>query len=339
MSRIIERLENRSLLADFPGPFSLTGKTVIVDVDGTDNLDVVGVGAGKDFAITLHPNTGAISLNKKQYDVYADGRLHHSGIVWTYMPQGIDGSFGDLFLQRSAHHRHSSVILDFSDNTLVFPSGTFRVVDQPPPSAAGITVSNGVARISGSDRDDEIRFVPNGSTEYQLISNGVFQPISRSGIERIEIIGGDGNDFLDNQVHHLPAVLSGGGGNDQVKSPNTQSTLSGGAGRDLLIGSEFADRINGNGGHDTIYGNEGNDRLYGGAENDKLDGGSGTDRLYGDAGVDMLIGGGSNDRLYGGDGDDLLIGGKGNDQLNGNAGRDTGVEDDADIRIAMEVLQ
>lgn len=60
-----------------------------------------------------------------------------------------------------------------------------------------------------------------------------------------------------------------------------------------------------------------------------ISGGAGNDTITGGDGNDQLTGGGGNDRLFGGGGADTISGGNGND---------TAADDDADTRIAVEVL-
>ena len=56
------------------------------------------------------------------------------------------------------------------------------------------------------------------------------------------------------------------------------------------------------------------------------------------AGDDVISGGAGDDQLLGGSGDDTLRGAGGADTLAGGSGTDTGDDDDADTRIAVEVL-
>lgn len=60
--------------------------------------------------------------------------------------------------------------------------------------------------------------------------------------------------------------------------------------------------------------------------------------ISGGAGNDTITGGDGNDQLAGGNGNDRLIGGAGADTISGGNGTDTADDDDADTRVAVEIL-
>ncbi len=78
--------------------------------------------------------------------------------------------------------------------------------------------------------------------------------------------------------------------------------------------------------------------IIGGNGNDYLTGGSGRDLIYGGSGNDTIVGGPGIDTLYGEAGDDILNGLSGADIIDGGLDNDTTKNDDADTRIAVEVL-
>ena len=107
---------------------------------------------------------------------------------------------------------------------------------------------------------------------------------SHSGIERFELTGGDGADYLKTAIEYYsyPDVLHGGGGND---------VLHAGHGDDLADGGEGDDVITAAGGNDTAYGGEGNDSITAysspsgfdparGLGSDLIEGGPGDDFVY-----------------------------------------------------------
>lgn len=91
-----------------------------------------------------------------------------------------------------------------------------------------------------------------------------------SGINRIQLVGGESDNLFDASLANLPVILEGNGGDD---------ILLGGSGADQLLGGEGEDSLNGNAGNDTVEGGEDDDTLTGGTGNDSLDGGSGTNTL------------------------------------------------------------
>ncbi|MGA1015918.1 MAG: calcium-binding protein, partial [Limisphaerales bacterium] len=129
------------------------------------------------------------------------------------------------------------------------------------------------------------------------------------------------------------------GGWSQSFSGVTKVLMNGGAGNDTLDASAtngVAIEFNGGSGDDTLIMGTGGGSFIGGGGNDKLDGSRATSSIeaYGDAGVvsarvssdadgaDLLIGGHADDRLEGGGGDDRIEGNGGNDTLNGGPGSD-----------------
>lgn len=92
-----------------------------------------------------------------------------------------------------------------------------------------------------------------------------------SGVTRVEIFAGGGNDAVASLID-VPAEIHGGPGFD---------ALHGGPNQDRLFGDEQADLIYGAGGNDQLFGGPGNDRLSGGegvgTDADQIFGGPGTD--------------------------------------------------------------
>jgi Ca2+-binding RTX toxin-like protein len=128
----------------------------------------------------------------------------------------------------------------------------------------------------------------NTPTQTQTV-NGV----TVSGLERLLIATGAGDDTISNTAVDTGDYISAGAGNDIINGGNGSDTIDGGAGNDI---------INGGNGNDTVDGGAGNDRItlsgngatvQGGAGDDviritnndtgygsyKIDGGTGNDTL------------------------------------------------------------
>ena len=157
--------------------------------------------------------------------------------------------------------------------------------------------------------------------------------IDSSTVDRIVILGGDGNDSItvDASVKES-LMLVGGAGND---------TISGGSGDDIIVGGAGDDNLEGLGGNDVIVGGAGDDYGSGGDGRDTVQGGAGRDSLYGGRDSDLLLGGSDNDYLDGGGGadgvygqsdDDVVAGGRGDDYLDGGAGADRHIGASGDDR-------
>ena len=99
------------------------------------------------------------------------------------------------------------------------------------------------------------------------------QGVRDSGLPRVELYGGDGNDRLYGSVYN--DFINGGGEDDDIHS--------------------FA-------GSDVLFGDVGNDQLYGGSGDDFLCGGGGADWLYGENGNDWIFRDSSDRRVHFGNG-------------------------------------
>jgi Ca2+-binding RTX toxin-like protein len=143
-----------------------------------------------------------------------------------------------------------------------------------------------------------------------------------SGIERLLLETGSGNDLIDNSANNTNDDIRTGAGNDTLNGGAGADTLIGGTGDDLYIVDDINDIIieNTDAGTDTVqslisY------TLTDNTENLVL---TGTDALNGTGNSlnNTLIGNNGNNYLLGGLGDDTLIANNGDDSLEGEAGND-----------------
>lgn len=186
------------------------------------------------------------------------------------------------------------------------------VLASPAYAATGVSRSGDqliVTAAAGRANDLFIRRSPNG--QFALIRDrgdaltpgsgcqavGTEVQCSLSGINRIVVNAGDGNDrvAVSNVTSTVNSgtgndivtvgfaggrnILNGGADDDRLFAGNFGDSLRGGAGNDLLVGSQFTDFLRGGDGNDDLRGGDGNDELRGDAGNDRLDGGAGFDDL------------------------------------------------------------
>lgn len=154
-----------------------------------------------------------------------------------------------------------------------------------------------------------------------------------SAVTKIFANAGDDNDrIIIERSIDVPAVLTGGTGDDYLQGGSGPNTLAGNDGNDIILGGASDDVLVGGDDQDVLFGNDGADDLTGGEGDDELHGGDGPDTIstgngsnlaYGDAGKDTLLGGNLRDVLNGGDDDDTLYGFAGKNVLRGDAGIDT----------------
>lgn len=198
-----------------------------------------------DANVTLDQLAGSVSGSH----VYAEGGIYDVVITLT----DDDGGSADQF------------------TTQVFVTG------------AGVT-GDGTLRIIGDNTKNRV-LVKLKNGEYQVRSDFLSgtRTFADAEVDEIEIITGDGNDFvLVSTSVTETATIDAGAGDDVVI---------GGSGDDVLIGGDGRDFLFGRKGNDVIVADEGNDVLVGGDGDDLMVGGDGSDALIGNKGNDILIGG------------------------------------------------
>jgi Ca2+-binding RTX toxin-like protein len=121
-----------------------------------------------------------------------------------------------------------------------------------------------------------------------------------TGATQVQADADDGDDVISLEAgaddsgasvaFTAPATISGGSGDDQIRSGDGADTLAGGEGDDEISGGGGSDTIAGDAGNDHIQGRDGNDDLHGGDGGDTINGDSGDDHIDGDSGDDFLNG-------------------------------------------------
>jgi Ca2+-binding RTX toxin-like protein len=130
------------------------------------------------------------------------------------------------------------------------------------------------------------------------------EEVPRCHGRRAEIIGTDGNDFLQGTPER--DVIWGGNGVDLIYGSLGNDLICGGAGADQVHGGRGNDEVDGGAGAgDQVNGDLGDDKILGGA--------GGNDEVAGDLGIDVVNGGPGNE--------DLVHGDYGYDRMSGGAGR------------------
>jgi hypothetical protein len=120
--------------------------------------------------------------------------------------------------------------------------------------------------------NDTITIEPGVTVPVELW--GDFNPVTHPGHS-----GDFGNDVLTASVG--PAVLHGGGGDDQLVAGSGDAQMFGDSGNDVLIGGAGQDFLSGNDGDDRIYGGSGPSTLVGGAGSDYIQAGIGDEQMWG----------------------------------------------------------
>jgi Ca2+-binding RTX toxin-like protein len=191
-----------------------------------------------------------------------------------------------------------------------------------------INYSTSTTQISTSSQ-----IVDNGTNGYSgQYYGGGDKFVTFSEIERFDVTGGSGSDYLVGGKNN--DILKGGAGDDTFDGGGGTDTIDGGTGNDILafnlstqtttvtasigtgnftLGGVTATNIEAfelttGSGNDSITGGIGNDYLVAGAGNDSLTGNAGNDTINAGAGDDTINAGtGLEDKVIGGTGNDLLI--------------------------------
>jgi PKD repeat protein len=183
---------------------------------------------------------------------------------------------------------------------------------------SSVSLVNGTLSVIGdASVTNKLVVQPSGSSNLFAYANNVSKTVSKSSVKAIKFVGGSKADdiFLASSVS-IPANVTAGAGDDEIRLAGGNDTVDAGDGNDLIWTRPGDDIISGGAGNDSFKGDAGNDKFDGGAGDDVAEGGEGNDSLKGGDGADKLYGGPGNDTFDGGAGADLLDGGTGTNVLN-----------------------
>jgi hypothetical protein len=169
----------------------------------------------------------------------------------------------------------------------------FETLESRRLLAATATVTSGTLTVTGTPQSDAIKIIQTEKNLVVRVGTHQINKFTATSVTKIVVNAGKGNDsvLLDFTTLSTPATISGGLGDDTIRTSGGADSINGNAGNDNIYSSAGNDTVNGNEGYDTISGGAGNDLLIGGTGNDSLIGGSGADTLRGSAGHDDLSGG------------------------------------------------
>ncbi|HVL12430.1 MAG TPA: C2 family cysteine protease [Gemmata sp.] len=156
-------------------------------------------------------------------------------------------------------------------------------------SVSSVYTSGGIMTVYANNLDTSVVVENAGSGYVRLRDVGTGASWVRSGISRVDFVGGSGHDRFVNNVSTLATRAWGNAGNDYLEGYNAVDIFVGGAGNDTLVGYGGNDQMWGEGGNDILRGMAGNDYLVGGDGNDTINGGDGADKMWGGYGDDVLI--------------------------------------------------
>lgn len=262
---------------------------VFVGVDGNGNLTITDeVGLSNNLTVTFDRRTNEFVVSSTRENLFEDEGI----TVTNTVRKGRALVTGGLIAN-----------LDAGDDRLNFATLTLSATVLGGTGHDEILAGSGNDELSGDDGNDTIRgggghdvlrggmgtdlLHGDAGTDTQIeVTDAAFVVVNRtaiigvgaffgaeafgSSIDRVMIIGGAGNNFIDASTSIRPVNLQGGEGNDILLGSNGNDSLFGGGGDDVLDGK---------GGHDILGGDADDDLLTGGGGNDFLDGGAGSNTL------------------------------------------------------------
>ncbi|MBN8487026.1 MAG: hypothetical protein J0M20_04730 [Burkholderiales bacterium] len=287
-------------------------------MDGGSGFDALNGGEGQDTLLG--------GLGNDRDDLI--GEAGNDSLDGAGGSDNLFGGDGDDTLQGGATNDADYLDGGAGSDSVSGGDGDDKLVDEWGSGAAAADTLNGGAGT------DQLQADWSGTTSAIVWTNDaaltqVVNGNTLSGIERLYLQLGSGNDQVGNATANANDFIDGGTGNDSLDGGTGVDTLYGGQGDDTLLGGvgNDGDTLDGNTGNDRLDAGDGSDGLTGGTGNDTLLGGNGDDSLLGDADNDSLSGGDGIDNLQGGTGNDTLASGAGSDQLNGGTGLDQFIAD------------
>lgn len=214
-------------------------------------------------------NEGTATLNLGAVQLPAGFRLIQS--LASSIAPGQTDEFTVAMDTLSAGLRSGQVSFSTSDSHApIFNFAIVGSVSSPAPatSSASAFMVGSTLTVQGTSGNDTISFSGRSSALVTIFNGKSIGPFS--GVTKVIVNAGDGNDKVDLSSLYLNATANGGPGSD------------------TLIGSAADDVLNGEAGNDLLDGGPGDDHLLGGDGNDTLTGGDGVDYFQGEGGTDVL---------------------------------------------------
>ena len=196
-------------------------------------------------------------------------------------------------------------------------------------------VSGTKLTLLGTDGADSVRILPSGSTGVyvELVSRtGVirrtYRPAARNQrFTLIEVNLAGGNDYFDASAISVPVRVTGGAGNDYLRTGSGSDTIfgdtpaGGGTGRDLILSGPGNDRVVVGDGDALIDTGNGWDTVTAGNGDNRIDTGAGNDAVMAGNGDNRIDVGGGNDQVSIGDGFNVVYAGSGSDRVSAGSGQ------------------
>ena len=200
-------------------------------------------------------------------------------------------------------------------------------------------------RITGGDGPDTAHFEGTTPVAVDLVTGRATGQGTDTLVGMESAIGSSAADSLTGAGGPY-CFVTGGPGNDTLRSAGSECSFHGSDGNDTIVGTEARDGIYAEAGNDVINARGGDDEIVADAGDDRIDGGAGLDRLdfftqtpgpvnanlatgvVNGLGADTVVavenlrGSSGNDTIRGTDGPNIIDAGSGDDTLYGGGGDD-----------------
>jgi Ca2+-binding RTX toxin-like protein len=334
------------------GNTSMGGGSGNATMYGSYGNTSMGGGSGNATMYGSYGNTsmGGGSGNATMYGSYGNtsmgGGSGNATMYGSYGNTSMGGGSGNATMYGS--YGNTTMGSGVGNSTMYGGSGNTTMLGGPGtdlmyggPGRTTMYGGGGIDNVVGGVGDDTL--IESADTDMVLSDSRLdaagFGRVAFSGVERVVLIGGAGNNRLDASAATVAVELDGGAGDDTLIGGAGGDRLEGGAGDDLLIGNR--------GGDSYLFGpgNLGSDRVVEAANLDSdtldftgfsapvvVDLGKTTPRRIGaglltltlssSTGIENVIGGAFDDTITGNDRANLLVGSGGVDALYGGGGDD-----------------
>lgn len=241
------KIEDNGRTDGRPNPLSATS-TVTVTITPVNDQPIAtdqSVTVSDDSRVTLELCASDVETAPRDL-VFTILTLPSQGVVQTV--SGAIVNVGDQFTGPVKLVYQPGLAFDGSQLDLM----TFRVSEDRSPTAQSdegqITIrssmrtasanldSNGILRITGTNRNDDIRVSRTGSRTLVYLNNELIADrISWNNIREVRVWGQDGDDTINLTDVEAPSIIVGGKGNDTLRGGQSADLIFGGLGEDQLF--------------------------------------------------------------------------------------------------------
>lgn len=310
--------------------FTITGVTSTVGIDVNDTIVTLSKSA---------LGTSNISISGDDYSLALGSDVSGSQVADTWIQSGTTYAYKTKSTIAGYDLDAANNVIEYTaakDGTTVVELTNININDNAPTvSSNSIELSTGSfsGNVSVKSNSGKYKFeLAEGSYGKKTFSgSGGADSIYNDGAN-LNINGGAGNDFINNENTGSTVTILGGAGSDTIENLASNVTIGGEAANDSIYNTgnnvsinagAGADSISNTGASVSINGDAGNDYISNSGNKVSIFGGAGTDSIYNDGSNVTISGGIDNDSIYNGGKNILYKYSGGNDTIQGFSATDT----------------